>query len=125
MRIRNSIIAGDHAPSSPDISGTLTSDGYNLIQNLSGATFAPNKQHNTDLSGDNFPTLGIDPLLRDNGGLAKLHTFTHVLLSGSPAIDIIPLDACHVNRIMADQRGVKRPDGNENGCDIGAYESIG
>ena len=98
-------------------------DGYNLIQSFTGAIFAPNKQHHTDLSGDKFPNLGIDPALRDNGGLAKLHTFTLALLPGSPAIDKIPLAACHVNGIVADQRGMKRPDENENTCDIGAYES--
>jgi hypothetical protein len=123
VRISNSIIAGNHADSGQDISGTLTSDGYNLIQSFSGATFAPNKQHHTDLSGDKFPNLGIDPALRDNGGLAKLQTFTLALLPGSPAIDKIPLAACHVNGIVADQRGMKRPDENENTCDIGAYES--
>jgi large repetitive protein len=124
MSIRNSIIAGDHAPTGPDISGRLTSDGYNLIQDTSGASFTPNKQHLTDILGNKFPNLGIDPLLQDNGGLAKPHTFTHALLLGSPANDTIPLEACHVNGITTDQRGVKRPDGHENTCDIGAYEYI-
>jgi hypothetical protein len=45
------------------------------------------------------------------------------LLPGSPAIDQIPLDACHINGINTDQRGMKRPDGNEKTCDIGAFES--
>ncbi len=76
VSIRNSIIAGDHAPTGPDISGRLTSDGYNLIQDTSGASFTPNKQHLTDILGNKFPNLGIDPLLQDNGGLAKPHTFT-------------------------------------------------
>ena len=123
VSISNSIIAGNYAHSGQDISGKLTSDGYNLIQSFSGATFAPNKQHHTDLSGDKFPNLGIAPALRDNGGLAKPHTFTLALLPGSPAIDKIPLAACHVNGIATDQRGMKRPDDNENTCDIGAYES--
>jgi hypothetical protein len=66
-------------------------------------TDVPSSQHKhaTDLSGGNFPHLGIDPLLRDNGGLAKPHAFTYALLPGSPAIDKIPLDACHVNWIIA------------------------
>jgi hypothetical protein len=45
-----------------------------------------------------------------------------MLLPGSPALDRIPPDACHINDITSDQRGVKRPDGNEQFCDIGAYE---
>jgi hypothetical protein len=48
----------------------------------------------------------------------------HKLLQGSPAIDRIPLEACHPGNISADQRGVKRPDGKENTCDIGAYEYV-
>lgn len=55
VEIRNTLFAGNKAPSGPDIAGTLTSDGYNLIQNGSGATFAANKQHLTDVSVD--PTL--------------------------------------------------------------------
>jgi len=120
VSIRNSIIAGDKATTGPDIAGTLTTDGYNLIQSFSGVTFEdPLNKHSTDISGDITSNLGIDPVLRDNGGPTK----TLALLSGSPAIDKIPLDACHVNGITTDQRGVKRPDGNESACDIGAYES--
>ncbi len=40
VQMRNSIIAGNHAQSSQDIVGPLTSYGYNLIQDVSGATFA-------------------------------------------------------------------------------------
>jgi len=47
---------------------------------------------------------------------------THALLPGSPAIDKIPLNACHVNGVSTDQRGVRRPQGAA--CDIGAYEYI-
>lgn len=60
--------------------------------------------------------LRIDPTL--SGKLTQVHA----LLSGSPAIDRIPLNACLVNGISTDQRGVKRPDGQEQSCDIGAYE---
>ena len=120
VEMKNSIVAGNQAPTSPDIAGTLTTDGYNLIQSFSGATFDdPLNKHSTDISGDITGNLGIDPVLRNNGGPTK----TLALLSGSPAIDKIPLDACHVNGITTDQRGVKRPDGNESACDIGAYES--
>jgi hypothetical protein len=122
VSISNSIIAGDHAGTGPDISGKLTSHGYNLIQDTFGATFTPNEQHLTDIPGKTFTDLKIDPVLRDNGGLTKPHTFTHMLLPGSPALGRIPPDACHINDITSDQRGVKRPEGNEQFCDIGAYE---
>ncbi len=120
--MRNNLVAGNHAPTAPDISGTLTSDGYNLVQDISGANFAPNQQHSTDVSVDPHADLKIDSLLRDNGGLTTPHTFTDALLPDSPAIDKIPLAVCHPNGISTDQRGVKRPDKNESACDIGAYE---
>jgi hypothetical protein len=123
VTIRNSIIAGNTALTHPDIAGPLASDGYNLIQVLSGATFAPPlNQHLTDLSGDQFISLGIEPRLRDNGGLAQSHPWTHRLLPDSPAIDQIPPEVCHANNVSTDQRGVKRPQGSS--CDIGAYEYI-
>lgn len=56
--------------------------------------------------------------LADNGG----PTYTHALLSGSPAIDAGSNSFCP----DTDQRGVTRPrDGDEDGsaqCDVGAYE---
>jgi hypothetical protein len=61
-------------------------------------------------SGD--PQLDV---LADNGGA----TLTHALLSGSPALDAIPADACVIG---TDQRGQSRPQGGA--CDIGALESV-
>jgi hypothetical protein len=118
--IRNSIVAGNTARTGPDITGQLISYGYNLIQDSSGATFAPNQQHLTDISGKRNTDLKIDSVLRANGRFIPAHTFTHALLPGSPALDAIPPDACLVDGITTDQRGVKRPQGS--GCDIGAYE---
>jgi transcriptional regulator with XRE-family HTH domain len=115
--MRNTLIAMNNAPSIPDISGTLTSDGYNLIQNDSGAIFISNKQHFTDVPVQPRTNLRIDPAL--SGKMPQIHA----LLSDSPAIDRIPLDACHINGISNDQLGDQRPDGNENTCDIGAFES--
>ncbi|MEW5985921.1 MAG: choice-of-anchor Q domain-containing protein, partial [Chloroflexota bacterium] len=70
----------------------------------------------------------IDPLLgplQDNGG----PTFTHTLLSGSPAIDMGHPAGCtdqRQNVLTVDQRGETRPaDGDGNGtatCDVGAFE---
>jgi hypothetical protein len=120
LQLTNSIAAGNSSAMGPDIAGPVTSGGYNLIQNTSGTTIAdPDHKHSTDLSGMPLDKTLIDSILRNNGG----KTQTYALLPGSPAIDIIPLNACHINDISTDQRDMKRPDGNENACDIGAFES--
>jgi len=87
--------------------GTYSSSGHNLTASDCGLT-GP---------GD----INLNPLLgplQDNGG----PTFTHALLTGSPAIDTGENIGCPHN----DQRGVIRPqDGDGDGsmmCDIGAYE---
>ncbi|MGO8925802.1 MAG: choice-of-anchor Q domain-containing protein [Limisphaerales bacterium] len=101
VRSENSVFAGN---AGNDISGVLTSDGYNLIQNTNGCTITNSE------TGDIY---GVDPLLgplQDNGG----PTWTHALLPGSPAIG---KGTCA--GLPTDQRGVPRP------CpvaDIGAFE---
>ncbi len=132
VTMRASIVAGNSAHISPNIAGPLTTLGYNLVGDRSGAMFLGSpKMESTDVLGVSFSDLKIDPILRDNGGLTKPHTFTHALLLGSPAIDKIPLQYCQVkdifndrSRMYIDQRGIKRPDGNESACDIGAYEYV-
>ncbi len=110
---RNSLIAGNHASIDSDVAGNFISEGYNLIQIASDITL-----QRSDLSGNP----NIDPKLQQNGG----PTQTHALLRGSPAIDAIPLAACHITVngiiITTDQRGIKRPQGSA--CDIGAYEYV-
>ncbi len=123
VKIRNSIVAGAPAHLDSDTVGMLTSYGYNLFQDNSGATFDPatRTQHGTDeiLSVKELAKLFAAPVgLRDNDGPTR----TYALAPGSPALDKIPLAACLVNGISTDQRGVKRPQGAK--CDIGAYEYV-
>ena len=103
--LRNTILAGNIASLGPDCRGPITSQGYNLIQDVTDCSITLDPQ---DL-------IGVDPLLgplQDNGG----PTWTMALLWGSPAID-----AANSQWLLAtDQRGVPRPQGEAG--DIGAYE---
>jgi hypothetical protein len=109
----NSIIALNQADvGGPDYSGTFTSLGSNLIGDRTGAAVV-------DAVFDQMGSSEnpIDPLLgplADNGG----PTWTHALLSGSPAIDAVSPGSNVV--LDHDQRHVSRPQGAAP--DIGAYE---
>ena len=123
MTMGGSIVAGNNAYTDHDIEGPLTTLGYNLVGDRSGGTFLGSpKIQSTDILGVSSTDLKIDPVLRDNGGSARPHTWTHALLLGSPAIDFIPPDVCTMFKVFNDQRGVKRPQGK--GCDSGAYEYV-
>jgi predicted outer membrane repeat protein len=101
--IRNTIFAGNTSPLSPDLSGSLNSQGHNLIGNTTGGSGFVD----TDL-------LNVDPQLgplQDNGG----PTFTMALLPGSPALNAG--DPAQLG--VADQRGVVRA----GGVNIGAYQA--
>ncbi len=116
VRARNTIIAKNTIPSRPwDFSGTLTSEGYNLIGDTQNGTITGTTTGNQ---------LDVDPMLgplQDNGG----STFTHALLSGSTAID-----GGQSTGSNTDQRGFPRPVDDPSipnptggdGSDIGAFE---
>jgi hypothetical protein len=101
-----------------NLGGTITSHGYNLSSDDGGGFLAATgDQINTD------PMLGP---LQDNGG----PTFTHALLTGSPAIDQGKRAAIASLALNTDQRGLPRPvdiPGITNatggdGSEIGAFE---
>jgi hypothetical protein len=101
------ILALNTAPlaGGPNCSGAVASDGRNLLGTTSGCTFATQV---TDKVGLN-PKLGQ---LANNGG----PTPTLALLTGSPALNVIPTPCA----VTVDQRGVHRPQGPK--CDIGSFE---
>jgi hypothetical protein len=110
--------AGSAGANIYNYSGPVKSDGYNLSSD-SGGGYLTNAtdQINTD------PKLGP---LQNNGG----PTWTHALLSGSPAIDQGKRDAIPALACNTDQRGFPRPCDNPHlanapggdGSDIGAFE---
>ncbi len=117
INLANTIVAGNIDPGgqAPDCRGIVMSQGYNLVQSLSGCTLAG------DPTGNIIGEEALLGALQDNGGA----TLTHALLSGSPAVNAAnPAapggggGACEA----ADQRGISRPQGAQ--CDIGAFETL-
>jgi CSLREA domain-containing protein len=105
-RVEHSIIAGNEGPNcSGEESDSL---GHNLFDDSScDIDFRLG-----DISIPDGEDLLLGPLA-DNGG----PTWTHALLSGSPAIDAAGTDC-----LATDQRGEARPDFYY--CDIGAFELL-
>jgi cysteine-rich repeat protein len=132
--IRNTILAANidaNTGTVPDCGnqpkGDIFSEGFNFIGDETSC------DGSFGATGDQFGTMGaaIDPLLAplaDNGG----PTFTHALLTGSPAIDAgnnvegCTSDDAQTTVLTDDQRAFTRPvDGDDDGanrCDIGAFE---
>ena len=121
LTIGNCIVTGDTATggTGPDISGTITSLGYNMIGVTSGATI------NGTTTGNQ---IGVNPGLDPDGlGYNGGPTQTIALAPGSPAIDA----GKALDGATTDQRGRTRPFDNAtitnasggDGSDIGAYET--
>src|SRR5438067_8374119 len=105
MSIVNAGVTGANCSPTPS---TITDGGYNLDSGTScGFSTSNHSLNSTD------PMLGP---LASNGG----PTQTMALMSGSPAINVIPTSFAGCNG-STDQRGVSRPQGA--GCDIGAFET--
>ncbi len=110
VNIKNSIVADNSAGTAPDISGPVTSQNFNHIEDLTGGTFSPMP---SDTSGFD-PQLGP---LQNNGGA----TFTKLLAGVSPLVNRIANGAngCGTD-VINDQRGLPRPTMGK--CDVGAVE---
>jgi CSLREA domain-containing protein len=109
------VINGHPYAFAEDCSGTLTSNGYNIVSETADCTI--NGSYTVAQ-----PNLGP---LQNNGGATQ----THALSSGSPAIDGGNPAGCTDNLgapLATDQRDYRRAvDGDGNGssvCDMGAFE---
>jgi CSLREA domain-containing protein len=89
----------------PECSGTIVSQGTNVIESTAGCTGTVGSYEIADAM--------LGPLT-NNGGV----TLTHAIPSISPAVDNVP--ANDGDCVGIDQRGVPRPVGP--GCDSGGYE---
>lgn len=108
LQIRNTILNSGTAEANFNNAGTIISQGYNLCgDDGSGFLIAPGDQINTN------PMLGP---LQNNGG----STFTHALLSGSPAINAG--DPNFSPPPAFDQRGPGYPRVHGGRIDIGSFE---
>jgi hypothetical protein len=95
--------------------GTVViANGFNVFGRSGDAGVAGFTPGSTDIV-PNQPIGGILRPLADNGG--SMHTRTHALAIGSPALNASPDDD---HCFAVDQRGAVRPRGAS--CDIGAFE---
>ena len=119
--LRNTIVAGNAGVDLPNLDGTFTSLGYNVIGPLGTAVGNPTI---TATTGDQIGVTDASVhlgALANNGG----PTSTHALLAGSVA-----LDKGHASGATTDQRGLTRPCDDAglanaaggDGGDVGAYE---
>jgi CSLREA domain-containing protein len=109
----NTILAGNSAAGMPDCNGMLTSQGYNLVQNLEGCTLSGAQIGNLTGKSAELGPLQIND--RPTPTMALLPT-SPAIDAGNPATPGSGGFAC----AAVDQRGVTRPQGLV--CDIGAFE---
>lgn len=133
VQLSNTIVALNTAPNGPDLDGTFTTHGHNLVGNNAGVTShfpAGNPNANGDFVGTDVSPLNplLSPL-QNNGG----PTQTMLPLPGSPAINAgnstnLPPDTFDLNNngntsepLPVEQRGFERV--AETKPDIGAAET--
>lgn len=124
VTLRNTIVAGNHGVDCPNLLGSFTSLGYNIVGEFGTIVGSPII---TPTTGDQFDVSDASVMLgalTNNGG----PTPTHALGAGSIAID-----KGHSSGSVTDQRGLTRPcdlaavanaTGGDGG-DVGAFEVQG
>src|SRR5437762_286720 len=124
VTLRNTIVAGNGGTEIPNLDGTFTSAGYNIIGNLGTRADNPTIVATTgDQIGVSFASINLGSL-QDNGGPVA----TRALQSGSIAID-----KGHSSGSSVDARGLTRPCDlasvanatGGDGADVGAFEVQG
>jgi hypothetical protein len=127
------IVANADAPDSGrwDLRATIIADGHaaapssNCLTSMAGVIDSAGENvedtspSQCQLGGGSGDQVGVDPLLGPlalNGEPAGSPE-THALLTGSPAIDSVPIGC-----LATDERGVTRPQGPA--CDAGAFELV-
>ena len=118
INLKDSIVADNNAATGPDIFGTITSQDYNHIENISGGTFF---SAFANFAGGNDVT-GTDPqlsALANNGGTTQ----TQAVAPASPVVNTIPsgTNGCGTT-VATDQRGSARPYGGA--CEKGSFEYL-
>lgn len=129
--LRNSLVAGNHAPSDPsepdspvfsdcrlEPGATLASSGYNLFGRDTGCSPGA-----TDVTVEPGAVAAFLGPLQANGG----STLTHALLGvpGNPAVNAGDPNGCTDAEglpLTSDQRGAPRPSPPGGRCDLGSYE---
>ncbi|MEG4121836.1 choice-of-anchor Q domain-containing protein, partial [Microcoleus sp. N9_B4] len=122
FNVQNTIVAGNFdTPNNagsgtinPDVSGTFTDNGNNLIGIDQGSGSFVNGTNGNIVGTFATPVNPQLAALANNGGLTQ----THALVSGSPAIDA----GTNPNSLTTDQRGTGFPRVVGSAADIGAYE---
>jgi hypothetical protein len=115
--VKNSILANNSSAGNCFVFASepvIVSQGYNLSDDSTCTTYF-------NQTGDMNNTPAVLGTLENNGG----PTQTIALLTGSPAIDAVPVANCTTVAgvtVTTDQRGVTRPQGTA--CDIGAFELV-
>lgn len=116
IRLANTIVADNIAPTNPDVDGAINSLGNNLVRTRGTST----GYVATDLPDGSNPMLGA---LANNGG----PTQTRALLTGSQAVNAgnnaQALDTDNATALTTDQRGAGFPRIVNGTVDIGAFES--
>jgi hypothetical protein len=119
LELGNSIVAGNSATDAPDLGGTITSLGYNLVGSTSGAILTGTLTGNLIDAAASPLNLGA---LANNGG----PTLTMALGTGSVAINAgnenLAVDV-NGNPLTTDQRGSGFPRVAGSTVDIGAFEA--
>ncbi|MBL8057020.1 MAG: hypothetical protein JNK29_10000 [Anaerolineales bacterium] len=111
VTLRSSILVGNSGGAqAQDCSGTITTQGYNVLGDLTNCGLTP---AGTDQAGRSAAEV-LTPLANNGGS-----SFTHALAASSPALDKGNPALCP-SSVPTDQRGAVRFQGAA--CDAGAYE---